>query len=79
MISGLIPVFLNGQPCHVAPGSTLVQLLARQDPALAEALERGTALATDARGIAADPSAVMPPGAIFRVVRTARTDSVPDA
>ncbi|MGH7524957.1 MAG: hypothetical protein ACREK8_11660 [Gemmatimonadales bacterium] len=79
MISGLIPVFLNGRPCHVSPGCTLVELLSRQDPSLAEALERGTALATDARGIAADPAAVMPPGAIFRVVRSARTDSIPDA
>ena len=72
-------MFLNGQPCHVPPGTTLVQLLSRQDPSLAEALDRGSALATDARGIAADPTLPMAPGAIFRVVRSARNDSTPDA
>jgi hypothetical protein len=79
MISELIPVFLNGHSCRVAPGATLGQLLAQDDPALARALELGAAKATDGRGIAADADVVLVPGAIFRVVRSARPDGAADA
>jgi hypothetical protein len=72
MISDPIPVFLNGRPCRVVPGSTLGQLLAQDDPDLARALALGTANATDGRGIAVDEGTPLVAGAIFRVVRSAR-------
>lgn len=74
MISDLIPVFLNGRSRRVVPGATLGQLLAQDDPALARALELGAAKATDGRGIPADADVLLVPGAIFRVVRSARPD-----
>jgi hypothetical protein len=79
MISQLIPVFLNGRSCRVAPGATLGQLLAQDDPALARALECGTAKATDGRGIPAAAGVLLVPGALFRVVRSARPDGAADA
>jgi hypothetical protein len=79
MISDLIPVFLNGHTCRVPPGATLGQLLAQDDPALARALELGTAKATDGRGIAAAADVILVPGAVFRVVHSARPDGAADA
>lgn len=79
MISEFIPVFLNGRSCRVPAGFTLGRLLAQDDPELARALELGAARATDGRGIAADPAAVLVAGAIFRVVRSARGDGAADA
>jgi hypothetical protein len=79
MISELIPVFLNGHTCRVTPGATLGQLLAQDDPALARALALGTAKATDGRGIAAAADLILVPGAIFRVVHSARPEGAADA
>jgi hypothetical protein len=79
MISELIPVFLNGRSCRVVPGATLRQLLTQDDPDLARALELGTAKATDGRGIPAAADVLLVPGAIFRVVRSARPDGAADA
>ena len=73
MLSESIPVFLNGHPARVPPGSTLVQLVAQEDPQLGTALAAGLATATDARGLAVDPDAPLQAGAIFRVLRSARS------
>ena len=79
MISDSIPVFLNGRPCRVPPGSTLAQLLVGANPELAHELEHGAAQATDARGLPVDPAAPLTAGAIVRVQRSARTGDAADA
>lgn len=79
MISDPVPVFLNGRSCRMPSGSTLGQLLAHEDPALARALDRGTAKATDGRGIPVDEATVLVAGAIFRVVHSARAAGTADA
>ncbi|MGH7593157.1 MAG: hypothetical protein ACRELE_04830 [Gemmatimonadales bacterium] len=73
MTSDHVTVFLNEHPCHMPPGSTLGQVLAQHDPELALALALGTAKATDGRGIQVGEAAVLVAGAIFRVVRSARS------
>ena len=79
MISDLVPVFLNGRSCRVPSGCTLAELVAQDDPELARELARGAALATDARGLPADPAAVLVAGAIYRVSRSARSAGPADA
>jgi hypothetical protein len=50
------------------------------DPALAERLRAGNAYLTDGRGIRLDPAAAVFPGAIIRVIRSARgAEPPPDA
>ena len=65
-------MFLNGQAARVSPGLTLAQFVTRQDPDLGAALDAGAAIATDARGVPADPAVVLTAGAIYRVFRSAR-------
>jgi len=79
MLSDTIPVFLNGRPVSVPTGCTLEQLLAQEDPALAAELQAGRAAATDARGIAVAADEPLLAGAIFRVMRSARSGGAPDA
>ncbi|MEP6590380.1 MAG: hypothetical protein ABJC19_04270 [Gemmatimonadota bacterium] len=67
-----LPVFVNGRPYRAPAGSTLGRLLAEHDPDLFVALLGGQALATDGRGIEADPDVPLTAGAIFRVQRSAR-------
>jgi hypothetical protein len=73
-----IPVFVNGTPLRVAPGSSLAQLLGVHDPDLL-ALLLGGAAATDARGLPVDPDAPVTAGAIYRLQRSARTADSTDA
>ena len=70
---------MNGRPFRVPAGSTLGQLLAEHDPDLFAALLGGSAIATDGRGIVADPDARLSAGAIFRVLRSARAAEAADA
>lgn len=79
MLSDSIPVFLNGNPRRVAPGSTLADLLAHDDPDLGRALELGRAKATDGRGIAIAPGTRLTAGSILRVAHSARANDAPDA
>lgn len=74
-----LPVFLNGRPLQAPAGSTLGQLLAEHDPDLFAALLGGGAIASDGRGIAADPDVPLTAGAIFRVMRSARAGEATDA
>ena len=67
-----IPVFLNGRPVSVPPGTTLQALVDREAPELGAALGAGEARATDARGIAVSGEVVLWAGAIFRVFQPAR-------
>jgi hypothetical protein len=73
MLSDTIPVFLNGRPVAMPPGSTLEQLVVHADPDLAAELLAGRAVATDARGIAVSAGETLLAGAIFRVTRSARS------
>ena len=75
MIPELIPVFLNGQPHRVSPGTTLAGLVAVADPELATALGAGEAQAADGRGISANGDAPLAAGDIYRVFRSARQHS----
>jgi len=67
-------VFVNERPVRLAPGSTAADAVAGMDVRLAAGLARGAAYLTDGRGIRCDPSTPVTPGAIFRVVLTARAD-----
>jgi hypothetical protein len=67
-----LPVFLNGHAVHVRPGTTLGELVTRDEPALGAALASGAALATDARGIAVEAAHRLAAGEIFRVFQSAR-------
>lgn len=77
MTGPLVRIFVNERPVEVEPGITLRDLLAREDPALADALDRGTAYVTDGVGRRIEPTIRPGPGAIFRVIRSARRP--PDA
>lgn len=74
-----LPVFINGRPLQAPAGSTLGQLLAEHEPDLFAALLGGSALASDARGIAVDPDVPLTAGAIFRVMRSSRAGESADA
>lgn len=71
-MSELIPVFVNDRAVRLAPTSVLADAIAACDPELARAVREGTARVTDGRGIALDPGAAVYPGAILRVVVSAR-------
>jgi hypothetical protein len=71
-VSELIPVFVNDRAVRLAPTSVLADAIAACDPELARAVREGTARVTDGRGIALDPGAAVYPGAILRVVVSAR-------
>lgn len=73
MRSDAVPVFLNGHPVEMPPGSTLRELLACADPDLGAALALGAAQATDGRGLPVTADTPLAAGAIFRVFRSART------
>ncbi len=68
----IIPVFVNDQRVEVAPGTTAAGAAIAADPGLADALSNGRAYLTDGRGIRMDSSALVGPGAIIRVIRSAR-------
>ena len=77
MTSAFIPVFLNGRPALVAPGTTLGQLVAQEDPELFKALKAGMVRIADGRGVASDRDTVLTAGAIFRVFQSARSGGGP--
>ena len=71
-MSELIPVFVNDRAVRLAATAVLADAIAACDPELARAVREGTARVTDGRGIALDPGAAVYPGAILRVVVSAR-------
>lgn len=73
-----VPVFLNERTVNVPAGTTLAELVAREDPTLADALSTGTASATDARALPIPATTVVTAGAIYRVARSARTTAGSD-
>ncbi len=74
-----IPVFVNDRRVTVAPGTTAEGAAIAADPNLTETLGDGRAYLTDGRGIRMELNTLIGPGAIIRVVRSARrTDGAPD-
>lgn len=65
-------VFVNEQPVRLAAPASALAAVRALDPALVGDLEVGRAYLTDARGIRCAPETALTPGAILRVVRTAR-------
>ncbi len=67
-----LAVFVNEHLVRLAPPVTARAAARAHDPALVEALDSGRAYVTDGRGIRCDPDAPLEPGAIVRVVVSAR-------
>ena len=67
-----IRIFVNEHAVVVVPGATIIEAVTTFDPALAEALRDGRAYVTDGVGRPVEPSGSVEPGAIFRVVVSAR-------
>ena len=71
-MTGSIAVFVNDRAVRVPPGVPFAQAIAVSDDGLGRAVADGTALVTDGRGIGLDPASPVYPGAIVRVVISAR-------
>jgi hypothetical protein len=71
-LSESIRVFVNERPVEVGPGSTVLRAVRLFDADLAERVERKEAHVTDGRGIAMPVDVLLSPGAILRVVVSAR-------
>jgi hypothetical protein len=67
-----ILLFVNDRPVRVPPEGTLGDAVAASDGGLAAKLREGAAYLTDGRGIRVEPSSPVFPGAIIRVVLSAR-------
>ena len=71
-MSDEITVFVNERPLRVAHDATVRDVVTAQDTALGRELEQGTAYVTDGVGRRIALETQVEPGAIFRVVRSAR-------
>ena len=71
-MTGDVRVFVNERPVNVAPGATIRDAVAAFDASLADKLTTGAAYVTDGVGRPAQPDASIEPGAIIRVVVSAR-------
>ena len=67
-----VRVFVNEQPVIVVPGATIREAVLAFDPALTAALRDGRGYVTDGVGRPVEPSGSVEPGAIFRVILSAR-------
>lgn len=67
-----IRIFVNEHAVVVVPGSTILEAVMTFDPDLAGAMRDGRGYVTDGVGRPVDPSGSVEPGAIFRVVVSAR-------
>lgn len=74
-----IRAFVNEQPVEVPRGAPARAAVAALDPALAERLDRAGAYLTDGRGIRVGLEEALAPGAILRVVLSARRGADADA
>jgi hypothetical protein len=71
-MTGPLRVFVNATPEDVPAGSDVRAALERHDPAMAAGAAAGTAMVSDARGIALPLDAPLAAGSILRVVVRAR-------
>lgn len=67
-----VRIFVDEQPRSVPAGLSVLEAAAGEDAALAAALREGRAYLTDGVGRPIEPTAAVFPGAIYRVVRSAR-------
>ena len=67
-----VRVFVDEQPRTVPAGITVTEAVAGDDPGLARAVREGRAYVTDGVGRPIEPTGTVFPGAIYRVVRSAR-------
>jgi hypothetical protein len=67
-----VRVFVNERPVSVAPGARVVDAVSAFDVELAAKLQSGAAYATDGVGRPAEAGTLLAPGAIIRVVVSAR-------
>lgn len=72
-------VFVNERAVQVPPGADARTAVRALEAGLADRLAAGAALLTDARGLPIDPAAPLFPGAILRVVISARRAAEADA
>lgn len=79
MNSDTIRVFINERPMDPPRGSSARAAVAAFDPALGELLESGRAHLTDGRGIRLSLDEPLAPGAILRVVVSARRELYADS
>ena len=78
MTSATVPIFINDGLVQVPVGSAVGEALASYLSQLAPELDTTTAVITDARGLPVDPRSPVAPGAIFRIVRSARNSGAND-
>lgn len=71
-MSSPVRIFVDERPRSVATGASVREAVAGDDPELAAALAQGRAYVTDGVGRPLDPATTVFPGAILRVVRSAR-------
>ena len=71
-----IRIFVDERPLTAAPGGSVLEAVAGDDPELAAALREGRAYVTDGVGRPIEPTVTVFPGAIYRVVRSARRPGV---
>ncbi len=72
MTDDTIPVFVNERAVRVPRGADALAAVRAADATLAERLAAGTAQATDARGLPVQAADPLEPGAILRVLVSAR-------
>jgi hypothetical protein len=78
-MTGPIRVYVNEEPVDVPPGAPAEDALRQFDPALADAVARGAAQLTDARGLPLAPGTPLEAGAILRARQSARRSGHADA
>ncbi len=67
-MSDTIRVFVNGAGVDVPRGATALDAVRAADAAAADAVQRGTQLVTDSRGLPTDAAQTVHAGAIFRLI-----------
>jgi hypothetical protein len=67
-----VRIFVDERPAAATPGSSVLDAVAGDDPDLAAALRQGSAYVTDGVGRPIEPTTTVFPGAIYRIVRSAR-------
>jgi hypothetical protein len=67
-----VRIFVDERALTAAPGTSVLDALMGDNPDLVAALREGRAYVTDGVGRPIDPAVTVFPGAIYRVVRSAR-------
>ncbi len=78
-MSEMIRVYVNEQAVEVTAGARASAAVAVHNPELAEKIAAGGAYITDGRGIRLESETLLGPGAILRVIVSARTVRDTDA